>query len=293
MNNNTSKALSGFVQVPHHNIALLFSNYLMSLHIDSDVKANGNEFVIYCDESKIDESKKIFEIFIKEPHHPKYQQAAWSNGEVTQIKEHGPSFYTTFKAQFLQHAGIVTLTVFTLCWIVFILSQMGWQRNIFDSISFYVHFTINNFLEYPYRLIGPAFFHFTWLHIVFNTMWWWQLGGTIERELGKGALINLLLISAIISNTAQFLVSGPSFGGLSGVVYALFGYVWWYGWLAPEKGMSLSKPVIGILLFFMLLGFAEALPMNMANTAHLFGLISGCGLAWFKIKHTNNNTQQA
>lgn len=284
MSNENTIALDPLVQVEHHNIALLFSNYLLSQNIASQVQPNEKEFVVFCDASKLEQSKAIFEEFIKQPHHPKYQQAAWDNGEITKIEEHGPSFFSQFKTQFLQHAGIVTLTVFTLCWILFLLSEMGWQRDIFSTVSFFVHLNISSFIEAPYRLIGPAFFHFTWLHIVFNTMWWWQLGGAIERVLGKGALINLLLISAVISNLGQFLVSGPSFGGLSGVVYALFGYVWWYGWLDPEKGLTLSKPIVGMLLFFMLLGFAEALPMNMANTAHLLGLISGCGLAWFKIK---------
>ena len=144
------------------------------------------------------------------------------------------------------------------------------------------------FLSEPWRLLGPAFFHFSWLHIVFNTMWWWQLGGSIEETLGKGTLINLLLISAIVSNLGQFFVSGSNFGGLSGVVYALVGFVWWYGYLAPEKGLSLSKPLIGFLLFWLLLGFVDVLPVNVANTAHLLGLISGCLLAVFNVKSSHN-----
>ncbi len=284
MNNEHTTSLSPLVQIKHHNIALLFSNYLISKNIASKVEQSDSEFVVFCDTYQQDKSKEIFDEFIQEPHHPKYQQAAWNNGEITNVQEHGPSYMSQFKTQFLQHAGIVTLTVFIICWIVFLLSEMGWQRDIFSAISFFVHLNVPNFVDAPYRLIGPAFFHFTWLHIVFNTMWWWQLGGAIERLLGKGTLVNLLLVSAIVSNLGQFLVSGPSFGGLSGVVYALFGYVWWYGWLAPEKGLSLSKPIVGFLLFFMLLGFADALPMNMANTAHLLGLISGCALAWLKVK---------
>jgi len=281
--------MQALVKIEHHNIALLFSNYLTSQNISSQVQEHEQEFVVFCDEKKVDQSKDIFEAFIKEPHHPKYQQAAWDNGEIADVQEHGQPFIEQFKAQFIAHAGIVTLAVFTLCWLLFLLGELGWQRDIFSAMSFFVHLNFSNFIDAPYRLIGPAFFHFTWLHIVFNTMWWWQLGGAIERILGKAALINLLLISAIISNLGQFLVSGPSFGGLSGVVYALFGYVWWYGWLAPDKGLSLSKPIIGMMLFFMLLGFAEALPMNMANTAHLLGLISGCALAWFNIKKSNNS----
>ena len=87
------------------------------------------------------------------------------------------------------------------------------------------------------------------------------------------------------------MVDGPSFGGLSGVVYALVGYVWWLGWLMPEKGLSLSKPIIGFMLFWLLLGYTSLMPINVANTAHLLGLLSGCMLAYLQAlkakKHTS------
>ena len=118
-------------------------------------------------------------------------------------------------------------------------------------------------------------------------MWWWQLGGSIEKTLGKAALINILFISAIVSNVGQFLVSGANFGGLSGVVYALVGFVWWFGYLAPERGLSLSKPIVGFLLFWLVLGFVDLLPVNVANTAHLLGLVSGCLFALFTVKVNN------
>lgn len=280
----TSVTLESLVEMKHHNIALLFCNFLISQKIPAKVQPEGNGFIIYCDIEQKDKAKAIFEDFIKNPHHPQYQQAAWNNGVVADIKDNSPSILVQFKKQFLRHAGIVTLSIFAVCWVFFLLSLLGFNNTIFNEVSFFHQLTMSNLIEQPYRLIGPAFFHFSWLHIVFNTMWWWQIGGQIERTLGKGSLINLFVISAVISNLGQFLVSGPNFGGLSGVVYALFGYIWWYGWLAPEKGLTISKPIIGFLMFFMLLGFADVLPVNMANTAHLLGLVSGCGLAWFKIK---------
>jgi len=171
-----------------------------------------------------------------------------------------------------------------VCWLVFLGSELGWAQNIFNMLQFYPHLSIDALLADPIRLIGPAFFHFSWLHIVFNTMWWWQLGGSIEKALGKSTLINILLLSAIVSNVGQYLVSGSNFGGLSGVVYALVGFVWWFGYLAPERGLSLSKPLVGFLLFWLVLGFVDLLPVNVANTAHLLGLISGCLLAVFTVK---------
>jgi GlpG protein len=276
---NSANELSPLVQVKQHNIALLFANYLTSLDIDAKVQKDDSDYVIYCASHKIAQAKEIFAEFIADPYQEKYQQAAWQSGQVSQVQDNSPSLITSFKQQFLAHAGVVTLTVFALCWLVFIASLLGFARPTFELLHFYPKLTMEAFFDSPLRLLGPALFHFSWLHIVFNTMWWWQLGGSVERTLGKGALINLFLITALVSNLGQFMVSGPNFGGLSGVVYGLVGYVWWYGWLAPEKGLMISKPIIGFLLFWLLLGYVDVLPVNMANTAHLLGLVSGCLLA--------------
>ena len=281
----TSVELRPLVKVTQHNIALLFCNYLQMLCVQAQVQQQDAGFVIYCQQDKYELAQQEFEQFIAEPNHAKYQQAAWQNGDVTDVNAHAPALLSSFKTQFFSHAGIVTLVVFALCWLVFLASNFGWGNAIFRQLQFYPQLSIDGLLQAPHRLLGPAFFHFSWLHIAFNTMWWWQLGGAIESKLGKGSLINLLLVSAIVSNLGQFMVDGPNFGGLSGVVYALVGYVWWLGWLLPEKSLSLSKPIIGFMLFWLLLGYTSFMPINVANTAHLLGLISGCCLAYLKMRN--------
>ncbi|WP_057829918.1 rhomboid family intramembrane serine protease GlpG [Colwellia sp. TT2012] len=277
--------LQPLVQVKDHNIALLFSNYLQSLGIQAQLKANSEQgYMILCPKNKISQAKTEFDAFILQPYADKYQQAAWDRAETVTLNADDFSLLANFKENFLAHAGIVTLVIFSLCWLVFLGSELGWAQQIFNSLQFYPQLSVDAFLAEPLRLIGPAFFHFSWLHIVFNTMWWWQLGGSIEQTLGKKTLINILLISAIVSNLGQYLVSGANFGGLSGVVYALVGFVWWFGYLAPERGLSLAKPLVGFLLFWLLLGFVDLLPVNVANTAHLLGLLSGCFLALVTVK---------
>jgi len=277
----TKSPLKALVHIKQHNIALLFANYLSSIGIKADVVQEQQGFAVFCLEEDFARVKIIFEAFIQNPHHSKYQQAAWQSAQVTNVVESGPAFVDVFKQQFLSHAGLVTLAVFALCWGIFITSLLGWAKPIFTAVQFYPTLSLEALIANPFKLIGPVLFHFSWLHIVFNTMWWWQLGGSIEKTLGKVTLINIFLISAIASNLAQFLVSGPGFGGLSGVVYGVVGFVWWMGWLAPDKGLSLSNAVIGFLLFWLLLGYVDILPVNVANTAHLVGLISGCVMALF------------
>ncbi|WP_310733437.1 rhomboid family intramembrane serine protease GlpG [Colwellia sp. BRX10-3] len=279
------------MKVTQHNIALLFCNYLKSVAVQAQVQNEEAGFVIYCQGDKYDFAQQAFEQFIADPDQAKYQQAAWQSGDVADINSNSPALLTSLKAQFFSHAGIVTLVVFSLCWLVFIASNLGWGNTVFHYLQFYPQLSVDAVLQAPHRLLGPAFFHFSWLHIVFNTMWWWQLGGSVEQITGKFSLINLLLVSALVSNIGQFFVDGPNFGGLSGVVYALVGYVWWMGWLMPEKGLSLPKPIIGFMLFWLLLGYTSLMPINVANTAHLLGLLSGCIMAYIQVlkekKHTS------
>ena len=275
--------LQPLVKVTQHNIALLFCNYLQTIQISAQVKSEDTGFVIYCQPDKYDFAKQEFEQFIAQPSQAKYQQAAWQSGNVTAVSSDTPALLSSFKQQFFAHAGIVTLAVFAVCWMVFIASNLGWGNALFYHLQFYPQLSFDAVLQAPHRLLGPAFFHFSWLHIVFNTMWWWQLGGSIEKVMGTFNLVILLIVSALASNLGQFIIDGPNFGGLSGVVYALVGYVWWLGWLMPEKGLSLSKPIIGFMLFWLLLGYTSILPINMANTAHLLGLLCGCALAYFQV----------
>jgi len=271
------------VKVTQHNIALLFCDYLKTLDIQAQVANEQAGFVIYCQQDRHDLAQQEFEQFIANPNQAKYQQAAWQNGDVTAVAPDAPALLSSFKAQFLSHAGLVTLVVFSACWLVFLASNLGWGNVVFHHLQFYPQLSVEAVLQAPHRLLGPAFFHFSWLHIVFNTMWWWQLGGSIEHSVGKASLVKVLIISAVVSNIGQFIVDGPNFGGLSGVVYALVGYVWWMGWLLPEKGLSLSKPIIGFMLFWLLLGYTSLMPINVANTAHLLGLLSGCLLAYLQV----------
>lgn len=277
--------LKPLVPVDQRAIAQLFISYARGQGIHCELEAQQGSHWILVDKAEFDRAGALFQEFAVQPYHPKYQQAAWQQSD-TDVALPNSAFGGVAK-QFLSQAGAFTLVIFGLCWLVYIGAQLGFGRDLYYPLSFFQNLSLDALFSEPWRLIGPAFLHFSLLHIAFNTMWWWQLGSAIEAIFGRWTIINLFLVSAIFSNLSQYLVSGPNFGGLSGVVYAVVGFAWWSGWLMPNKGLSLSKPIVGFLLVWLLLGYVDVLPVNMANTAHLAGLIVGCLSAlWLSKTHS-------
>jgi GlpG protein len=135
-----------------------------------------------------------------------------------------------------------------------------------------------------WRLLTPAFLHFGIFHVVFNLMWTWELGRLIENRQGSALLLLLFIVSDVAANLAQYLVDGPVFGGMSGVVYALFGYVWIQGLTNPRFGVRLNPPVVYLLLGWFVIcwtGILEKLfGLGVANTAHTAGLLTGVLLSF-------------
>jgi GlpG protein len=126
-----------------------------------------------------------------------------------------------------------------------------------------------------WRLVTPIFLHFNLLHLLFNMYWIYALGAAIEIRRGTGKLAALVLLSAVLSNWAQYLYTGsPLFGGMSGVDFALFGYVWMKGLYEPELGLSLHPNTVLFMIVY--LGFTTLGGVTrMAHAAHLAGLAVG------------------
>jgi GlpG protein len=134
-----------------------------------------------------------------------------------------------------------------------------------------------------WRLITPVFLHFGWLHIVFNSLWLWELGKKVEFTLGSVNMLGLFLAIALISNAAQYLYGGPGiFGGMSGVVYGLLGFSYIGARLQPRWNFEPSRPIMLLMVGWLLLclvGLVELLGFGaIANAAHLGGLLSGAAL---------------
>lgn len=176
--------------------------------------------------------------------------------------------------------GVITLSIIITCVAVFLVSGMGKNTEIVGGL--FISEKVNGQLSEiangeVWRFFTPIFLHFNFLHILFNMFWLHDLGSQIERRKGPKFFITFLLLIALTSNLFQFVFSGPAFGGMSGVVYGLFGYVWIKNRLDPADGFRLDPTVAMIMFGFFLLCFTGMFG-GVANWAHAGGL--AVGLVW-------------
>lgn len=279
--------LVAFANAKH---AELLVNYLQQQGIQAIYRVGQGEYrhkVCVLNAAQLEQANQLTKAYLENPKHPKYQAAAWAKGKVA---EHTVPLNFSTKALLgsVLSAPFCGLVLF-VCILVFVLDYFSVTHQVFASIRFQSIPRMAVTAEW-WRLITPALYHFSTLHIVFNLLWWWSLGKEVEKKLGSSTLVIIFVTSALLSNYLQFLQTGNNFGGLSGVVYALLGFVWWLGWLRPNWGLGLPKSIVGFMLIWLVLGYADVLWINMANTAHTVGLVVGCLLAWTFVKLSNRST---
>ena len=132
-----------------------------------------------------------------------------------------------------------------------------------------------------WRTVTPIFVHLNPLHLLFNMLMLFQFGAMVESLKGTVRLAGLMLVTAVISNVAQAVGPGvlggtPHFGGMSGVLYGLFGYVWVKSTFYPEPGFYLPQGTAIMLLAWLFLCMTGYLG-PIANIAHVVGLVVGTG----------------
>ena len=132
-----------------------------------------------------------------------------------------------------------------------------------------------------WRLWSPTFVHYTFPHILPNLILWCLFASKIEKQ-SRVELFVLFIIIAACSNFAQWWFEGPKFGGLSGVVYGLMGYLWVLQHFTGKECYRFD-PIIALLMLLAIpLSFAGYLG-KLANYAHIAGLLCGISIACISI----------
>lgn len=179
----------------------------------------------------------------------------------------------------------VTLALIAVCILIALLSNLGENRAAL--LPFYIATPDQPGLSAVlsgevWRLLTPTFIHFGMPHLVFNMIGLWYLGALLERRKGHRFLVGFVVAVGIAANLAEFLITEwPRFGGMSGVVYGMLGYVWMHGRVNPRFGVTLNNQTVVIMLGWFALCWLGLLG-PIANWAHTAGLLMGVALGAMK-----------
>ena len=269
--------------------ALRFWNYLKAKGVDSSLEEDDGEWTVWvADEDDLQLATEEFNEFDETPDDQKFTTATplqKPQKEEQDPKPKGPA--QGFSEQNLRDrwqkrersSGVLTMSLLITSVAVYLLSGMGTNKEILKG--FYISLQSEGLTEVLngqfWRLFTPIFLHFSPLHILFNMYWLHVLGSQIERLKGSKFFITFVLALALFSNLAQFIMSGPLFGGMSGVVYGLFGYVFIKCKFDPGDGFYIDSFTANIMFGWFALCFLGVFP-SVANWAHAGGLL--VGLAW-------------
>lgn len=180
----------------------------------------------------------------------------------------------------------ITISLIAACLVVALITQMGTRLDAVGGL-FFPRFNISDSSQVlallgqindpivALRTLTPIFLHFGALHLVFNMLWMWVLGRAIELVLRPGFYLALIVVTAFCGNAAQYLWSlQVNFGGMSGVLYGLIGFIWVWQTLRPASRLQLPPAMIAVFLGALVL--MEVLASGfIATAAHVGGLVSG------------------
>jgi GlpG protein len=176
--------------------------------------------------------------------------------------------------------GPLTFAMLIACLVVFTWSKFG---NSFEPVRFlFISEYMNKSLVEVHqgevwRLITPIFIHMNIFHIFFNMSCFIDLGSMVERRQSTWFLSVFVIVVGVVSNLAGFYYAGPMFGGMSGVIYGLIGYIWIRGKFDPGSGLFLHRFTVVFALVFFFACLLHIIP-GVANAVHAAGL--GLGMLW-------------
>ncbi|MES2603942.1 MAG: rhomboid family intramembrane serine protease [Pseudomonadota bacterium] len=217
----------------------------------------------------------------------------WQSGEVKPAEQDSSDLGGYIKTDALKYSVIrnlsqspLTLILIVVCCVLWLLAPLErptpWTYALrFPDFSLgtgtiVLSRVLDSFgvLEFA-KMLTPILLHGGLLHLAFNMMWLWELGRRIEWVQRWLSFAGTIIVIALFSNTIQYFEGGhTNFGGMSGVIYGLFGYIWMWQLFDPRKGLSLPRSLIIYML--VMLALFTYLDLDMiANAAHMGGLLTG------------------
>jgi membrane associated rhomboid family serine protease len=127
-----------------------------------------------------------------------------------------------------------------------------------------------------WRALTSTLPHVDLLHLAFNLYWFWVFGTVLERVYGHLRFAGIVVLLALISSLAEFMVLEGGVG-LSGVGYGLWGLLC----VLEKSDLRFAGTVdaktsrLFVIWFFLCIVFTISKVMPVANVAHGIGAVTG------------------
>jgi len=293
--------------LPSEQQAKQFEDFLLTEGIGANIEPADKDWTIWIfDEDQVEQAKSELAAFQADSTAEKYRAAARQADAIREEKiakaraevKKRVNVRETWEQPFTSRCPVTSFLI-GISIVVFLFMQTNeYNLKVREALSICSFEVSGNMISYDrrlmdiregevWRLVTPIFIHFSIMHILFNCYMAYQLGGAIEINRGSLKLVLMVILIAIPSNLAQFYwggkwggggftMGGPGFGGLSGVVYGMFGYMWMKSKFDPQSHFFIPPNMVFILIGWFFLCMTGVMG-SIANMAHAFGL--GTGMA--------------
>ena len=260
----------------HLRMAQAFVDYMATKGITLRIEQEGDYTLWLDDESKLSVVENELNQFIREPNHPRYHAASWQAGKTDSGIKYVRASGMPLKERIKTMAGPLTLVVSAISVVVYLLvamlgyapviSWLGWPQDT-------QHFQV-------WRWVSHVLINFSLAALLSNLLWWFYVGGQIEKQLGSGRLFTIALIAALLCGFVQSKFNAFWFGGLSGIDHALIAYAWLYSRRTPNNPLNVNGVLLGVFVVWAVLEAMGLFGRNTGLPSHVTGLVLGLAMAF-------------
>jgi len=185
-----------------------------------------------------------------------------------------------------QRYPVVTLAACAICVVVFVGLLDAPNSSGWEALEKWGCFPADKIRSgRVWAFITSVFVHQAFWHLAFNVYWLYVLGSRLERAIGSLHWLAFFLSAAFVSSGAEFAMSDSTGIGASGVVYAIFGFMW----MTRNNYPSFQKVVDARTARWFILWLLGCVAMiltkvwEVGNAAHIAGLLFGIGIAAWRL----------
>ena len=284
----------------------------IATHIDRPDPTADQWEVWVREEDKLDQARSELATFLSDPFHERYESSLAKATKILEEKEQARQQAVKNQRRMNMSTGQrlgtrgpmppMTLTLLILCILLGLLSNFsnpGPNNTLGQTIDRQLSFAVPEDVAEAggdpaanlkrgevWRAITPIFRHIGPIHLAMNMLMLASFGRIVERWVGTPRFALMVLVLAIVPNLFQGLspewMRGDwRFGGISGVLYGFFGYVWIRSTLNPQHGIVIPFPIVVMLIGLIVIGLLGVFDSwRLADLAHLGGLLVGCSFGF-------------